>query len=101
MSIEYWSQERFAEEDYWERVYAPSAEAVEAEAEKAKYEQHWHAVHDEDGLSELLNEVFSSHGGTEDLARYISALMRAPKECQSIAAEELRQTLLKWAARIA
>lgn len=63
-------------------------------------EKFWHAVHDDAGLTEMISEMTQWPGGIEALAHYISALMRAPKECQAVAIEELRQTLTKWAVRV-
>lgn len=68
--------------------------------EQEREDKYWHAVHDADALNELLYEIAMSNCGTEDLAQYLAAVMRAPKECHAKAVEDLRQMLLRWAARI-
>ena len=68
--------------------------------EQEREDKYWHSVHDADAMNELLYEIATSNGGTEDLAQYLAAVMRAPKECHKRAIDDLRQMLLRWAARI-
>lgn len=69
-------------------------------AEQEREDKYWHAVHDADELNQLIYDIAMSQGGTEDLAQYLSAVMRAPKECHVKAVDDLRHALLRWAARI-